>query len=51
MDANRRLAESTAPFDVWFKGELVKLYPPQIDFNKPVPPVFEMFDSETLDRS
>lgn len=51
VDANRRLAESTAPFDVWFKGELAKLYPPEIDFSKPVPPVFEMFDSETLDKS
>jgi hypothetical protein len=48
VEANRRLTESTAPFDMWFKGELAKLYPPEVDFSKPVPAVFELFDSETL---
>lgn len=46
--ANRQLAASTEPFDVWFKDELAKIYPPEIDFSKPIPPVREMFDSETI---
>ena len=48
VEGNRRLAASTEPFDLWFKGELAKLYPPQIDFSKPIPPVREIFDSESL---
>jgi len=48
VEGNRKLTESTEPFDMWFKGELGKLYPPEIDFSKPIPPVFEQFDSETL---
>jgi hypothetical protein len=46
--ANRTLAASDAPFDMWFKGQLATLFPPEIDFSKPLPPVREMFDSETM---
>jgi hypothetical protein len=46
--ANANLAASTAPYDLWFKGELAKIYPPQVDFSKPIPPVRELFDSETM---
>lgn len=48
VEANRRLAASTEPFDLWFKGELAKLYPPEVDFSQPIPPVTETFDSETI---
>jgi hypothetical protein len=46
--ANRILAASDAPFDVWFKGQLATLFPPEIDFSKPIPPVRELFDSEAM---
>jgi hypothetical protein len=48
VEANRRLAASTEPFDLWFKGELAKIFPPEIDFSQPLPPVKEMFDSDAL---
>lgn len=48
VEGNRVFAASDAPFDVWFKGQLATLFPPEIDFNKPVPPVRELFDSETM---
>jgi hypothetical protein len=48
VEGNRTLAASDAPFDVWFKGQLATLFPPEIDFSKPLPPVREMFDSETM---
>lgn len=46
--SNRSFAASDAPFDVWFRGQLSTLFPPQIDFSQPVPPVQELFDSETM---
>lgn len=46
VESNRLFAASDAPFDRWFKDQLATLFPPQVDFNKPVPPVREMFDSE-----
>jgi hypothetical protein len=45
---NTALAASDDPFDVWFKAELAKLFPPFIDFSQPVPGVTEIFDSEPL---
>jgi hypothetical protein len=48
VEANRRFAASSEPFDVWFKEQLKTLYPPFIDFNEPVPGVTEIFDSEKL---
>ena len=47
-EANRRFAASSAPFDRWFKDELKKILPPEIDFDKPVTGVQEIFDSEKL---
>ena len=46
--ANARFAASTDPFDVWFRGELAELFPPEIDFGKPVQGVTEIFDSTSL---
>jgi len=46
--ANVKFASSADPFDVWFKAELAKLFPPLIDFSQPVPGVTEIFDSARL---
>ena len=46
---NEQFAASTSEFDVWFKENLAKIYPPFIDFNKPIPGITEIFDSETLE--
>jgi hypothetical protein len=44
VEGNRRFAASTRPFDVWFKDQLKGLFPPQIDFNQPLPPIVPLFD-------
>jgi len=48
VEGNRGLAASNAPFDRWFKDELKKIFPPEIDFDQPVPGVEEFFDSQAL---
>jgi hypothetical protein len=45
---NVAFAASDDPFDLWFKAELSKLFPPFIDFSQPVPGVTEIFDSVAL---
>ncbi|HXM56155.1 MAG TPA: hypothetical protein VOB72_12255 [Candidatus Dormibacteraeota bacterium] len=45
VDANRRFASSTRSYDLWFRGRLKELFPPEVDFDRPVPPVAEVFDS------
>jgi hypothetical protein len=47
-EANRKFAASTSPFDRWFKDGLKKLFPPEVDFDKPVTGVHEIFDSQKL---
>jgi len=42
---NIGFAASQDPFDLWFKEELTKIFPPSIDFSKPVEGVEEIFDS------
>ena len=46
--ANRGFASSRSPYDVWFKGQLTTLFPPQIDFDKPVPPNEQIFSVPPL---
>ena len=48
VEANRRFAASREPFDLWFKQELTKIFPPEIDFSQPLPPVKELFDSQAI---
>ncbi len=48
VEGNRRFAASTESFDTWFKGQCAGIFPPQVDFNEPLPPVEEIFDSETV---
>jgi hypothetical protein len=33
---------------VWFKGECANVFPPEVDFNQPVPPVTPIFDSKDI---
>ena len=42
---NAGFAASQDPFDLWFKEELTKIFPPAIDLSKPVEGVEEIFDS------
>ncbi len=44
VEGNRRFAASTRPYDTWFKERLAELFPPEIDFSKPVPPVEQFWD-------
>ena len=43
-EANRRFAASRTPYDAWFKDALKPLFPPEIDFNQPVPAVEQIWD-------
>jgi hypothetical protein len=45
---NAEFAASTSEFDLWFKENLSRIYPPFIDFSQPIPGLTEIFDSETL---
>ncbi len=45
---NAQFAASTSAFDVMFKENLSKIYPPFIDFSEPIPGLTEIFNSETL---
>jgi hypothetical protein len=47
-EGNRLFAASQSPFDRWFKDECKKIFPPEIDFDQPVPPVEQFFDSTSL---
>jgi hypothetical protein len=46
VEANRRFAESRSEYDTWFKDQCKEVFPPEIDFNEPVPPVTPIFDSQ-----
>ena len=47
-DASVRFAASTSPFDVWFKEQCARIFPPFVDFSQPVQGFTEIFDSEAL---
>jgi hypothetical protein len=42
--ANQQFAASRRPFDRWFKDRLKEVFPPQIDFDQPVPTNEEIWD-------
>lgn len=46
VESNRRLAASRSDYDVWFKDRLREIFPPEVDFDQPIPPVSEVFDSQ-----
>ena len=45
---NAQFAASNSAYDRWFKDEARKIFPPFVDFDKPVGGVEEFFDSEAL---
>jgi len=45
VEANRRFAASSAPFDRWFKDRCKEIFPAFIDFDQPVPRNEEIFSS------
>ena len=47
-EGNRKFAASTSAFDVWFKEECRKIFIPEVDFNTPLPPITELFDSQRI---
>jgi hypothetical protein len=42
--ANADFAASQSAYDRWFKDQLRTIFPPQIDFDEPVPPVATIWD-------
>jgi hypothetical protein len=48
VEANRRFAESKGEYDTWFKDQCKEIFPPEVDFNKPIPPVTQIFDSQEV---
>jgi len=44
VEGNRGFAASTRPYDVWFKDQLKELFPLEIDFGQPLPPIKQIFD-------
>jgi hypothetical protein len=47
VEANRRHAASQQAFDRWFKDECRKVFPPEIDFDAPLPAIPEQFFDST----
>ena len=45
---NAGFAASQEPFDLWFKEQLTTIFPPAVDFSKPVEGVEEVFDSTKI---
>jgi hypothetical protein len=45
---NADFASSQEPFDLWFKEQLTAIFPPQIDFTKPIEGVEEILDSAKI---
>lgn len=48
VEGNKKFASATDSYNTWFKEQLKNIFPPQIDFNAPVPQTHEIFDSEAL---
>ena len=46
--SNAAFAASKDPFDLWFKEQLTKIFPPAVDFTKPVEGVEEILDSTEI---
>lgn len=46
VEGNRQFAASRSEFDVWFKERCREIFPPEVDFNQPLPAIAEIFDSQ-----
>jgi hypothetical protein len=42
--ANRDFAASQSAYDAWFKDQLREIFPPEVDFSQPMPPVEEIWN-------
>jgi len=46
VEGNRRFAESRSDYDVWFKNQTASIFVPEIDLNRPAPPVTQISDEQ-----
>lgn len=46
IESNRRFAEATDSYNTWFKDRCKEIFPPEVDFNQPLPPIEQILDSE-----
>ena len=46
VEANRAFTQSQSPYDVWFREQLSRIFPPDADLSRPLPPITEIFDSQ-----
>ena len=46
IEGNKQFAASRSDFDVWFKERCREIFPPEVDFNQPLPAIEEIFDSQ-----
>jgi hypothetical protein len=46
--SNAEFAASQEPFDLWFKEQLTTIFPPAVDFSKPIEGVEEILDSTEI---
>jgi Family of unknown function (DUF6176) len=44
VEANRGFATSQRSYDVWFKQQLATIFPPEVDFSQPLPPITRIWD-------
>ena len=44
VEANRAFSSSTRPYDVWFREQLTTVFPPEVDFSQPLPPIEQIWD-------
>jgi hypothetical protein len=48
LKSNAEFAASQEPFDLWFKEQLTTIFPPAVDFSKPIEGVEEILDSTEI---
>ncbi|MBV9101771.1 MAG: hypothetical protein JOZ46_01760 [Candidatus Dormibacteraeota bacterium] len=46
VEGNRKFAESSSEFDRWFRNECKSIFPPEVNFDEPLPPITQIFDSQ-----
>lgn len=46
VEANRAFTQSQSPYDVWFREQLSRIFPPDANLSVPLPPITEVFDSQ-----
>ena len=46
VEGNRLFAESQSEFDLWFRNEIKSIFPPEVNFDEPLPAITTLFDSQ-----